>query len=317
MNVTPFDTHAFRRALGNFATGVTVMTACTEGQDRQCAGMTANSFNSVSLDPPLILWSIVKTARSYDIFRQARYFAVNILAADQIALSNHFARYSEDKFENIDTETATCGTPLLKGCAARFVCESYQRLDGGDHWIFLGKVIDFDDFGKAPLLYHQGAYSAVLPHPQKMREQQAAQAGDTLQHNRLHDNLYYLMTQAVRRYQADYQPRQLASGFHTNEARVLLALHSGALDTASLLQHIDVPLREIGPALDFLCGRGLLHTDAQGRHHLTDSGQQEALAVWRIADEQQARVFKDFSETQLEGLRAMLWQVCSNTSPIA
>jgi len=314
MNTTPLDTHAFRRALGNFATGVTVMTASADGQR---TGMTANSFNSVSLDPPLILWSIAKTARSYDIFRQACHFSVNILAADQIALSNHFARYSEDKFKHVDTETAACGTPLLKGCAARFICENYQCLEGGDHWIFLGKVIHFDDFGKSPLLYHQGAYSAVLPHPQKMREQQAAQTGNVLQHNRLHGNLYYLMTQAVRRYQADYQPRQLASGFHTNEARVLLALHSGALDTASLLQHIDVPLREISPALDFLRGRGLLHTDAQGQHSLTDSGQQEALTVWRIADEQQARVFKDFSETQLESLRAMLWQVCANASSIA
>jgi len=313
MNTSAFDTQAFRRALGNFATGVTVMTACHGGQR---TGMTANSFNSVSLEPPLILWSIAKTARSYTIFRQASHFSVNILAAEQIALSNHFARYSEDKFENIDIETAPCGTPLLKGCAARFVCENYQCLEGGDHWIFLGKVIHFDDFGKSPLLYHQGAYSAVLPHPQKMREQQAAQTGHVLPHNRLHGNLYYLMAQAVRRYQADYQPRQLASGFHTNEARLLLALHSGALDTASLLQYIDVPLREIGPALDFLRGRSLLHTDAQGRHSLTESGQQEALAVWRIADEQQARVFKGFSETQLESLRAMLWQVCANTSPI-
>jgi len=311
MNTTTFDIQAFRRALGNFATGVTVMTASANGLR---TGMTANSFNSVSLDPPLILWSIVKTARSYDIFRQARHFAVNILAADQIAISNHFARYSEDKFENIEAETAACGAPLLKGCAARFICENQQWIEGGDHWIIIGKVLHYDDFGKAPLLYHQGAYSAVLPHPQKMREKQAEAASNAAQDNRLHSNLYYLMAQAVRRYQADYQPRQLASGFHTNEARLLLALHSAALDTAALLQHIDVPLREIGPALDFLRERGLLHTDAQGQHYLTENGQQEAQAVWRIADEQQERIFKNFSDTQRESLRAMLWQVCVNTS---
>jgi len=200
------DTAAFRRALGNFATGVAVMTACL-GEQR--TGMTANSFNSVSLDPPLILWSIIKTSRSNEIFGQARHFAVNILSADQIALSNHFARYSENKFDGLATETAPCGAPLLPGCSARFVCEKYQCLDGGDHWILLGKVIHFDDFGRAPLLYHQGAYSAVLP-PSRLRAHTSSVENGTGQ-GRLSKNIYYLMTQAVRRYQADYQPRQLAS----------------------------------------------------------------------------------------------------------
>jgi len=309
MSTDVFDTLAFRRALGNFATGVTIMTA-RHGDQR--TGMTANSFNSVSLDPPLVLWSIVKTSRSYEVFGQAQHFAVNVLASDQIALSNHFARYSEDKFENIEVETASCGTPLLPDCAARFVCEKYQCLDGGDHWILLGKVIRFDDGGRAPLLYHQGAYSALLPHPQKMRGQQAAFTQEATQNSRLHDNLYYLMAQAVRRYQADYQPRQLAGGFHTNEARLLLALHSGALDTATLLQRVEVPMHEIGPALDFLRTRGLLHTDAQGRHHLTLDGEERALSVWQIADEQQARVFKAFSVAELDTFRAMLRHVCAN-----
>jgi len=306
MNANTFDPQAFRRALGNFATGVTVMTACHNGQR---TGMTANSFNSVSLDPPLILWSIIKTSRSYAIFGQASHFAVNVLAMDQMALSNHFARYSEDKFEPIDAETAPCGAPLLKNCAARFVCEKYQCLDGGDHWIILGKVIDFDDCGRAPLLYHQGAYSALLPHPQQLREKRltAEQAG--VSDSRLHGNLYYLMAQAVRRYQADYQPRQLASGFHTHEARLLLALHSGALDTATLLQQVEVPLHEMEAALAFLREREVLRTDNAGRHHLTDAGQQQALALWHIADEQQARVFAGFSDAQIESFRAMLLHV--------
>jgi len=309
--VPTFDPQAFRRALGNFATGVTVMTACHQ---EQRTGMTANSFNSVSLDPPLILWSIIKTSRSYTIFGQSSHFVVNILAMDQMALSNHFSRYSEDKFETIDAETARCGAPLLKNCAARFVCEKYQCLDGGDHWIILGKVIDFDDFGRAPLLYHQGAYSALLPHPQQLREKRLTSEQVAVSDSRLHSNLYYLMAQAVRHYQADYQPRQLASGFHTNEARLLLALHSGAWKTEALLQQIDVPLREIGPALDLLRARGLLHTDAEGLHQLTDTGQQEALALWRIADEQQVRVFAGFTEAQIESFRAMLLHVGRGSS---
>jgi len=302
---TTLDTAAFRRALGNFATGVTVMTAC-HGERR--TGMTANSFNSVSLDPPLILWSIIKTSRSYEIFGQAQHFAVNVLAADQIALSNHFARYSEDKFDGIEIETAVCGTPLLPGCAARFVCEQYQCLDGGDHWILLGKVIHFDDFGRTPLLYHQGAYSAVLPHP-RLRAQNPAAENGTWQ-GRLSENLYYLMTQAVRRYQADYQPRQLASGFHTNEARLLLGLHSGAATSAALLQRVAVSAHEIGPALDILQRRGLLESDTNGRHQLTATGMAQAETLWQIADEQQARVFKDFTPAQMDAFRDMLRHIC-------
>jgi len=299
------DTVAFRRALGNFATGVTVMTA-RHGERR--TGMTANSFNSVSLDPPLVLWSIIKTSRSYEVFGQAGHFAVNVLAADQIEVSNHFARYSEDKFDGIEADTAPCGTPLLPGCAARFVCEKYQCLDGGDHWILLGKVIHFDDFGRAPLLYHQGAYSAILPHPRLRGQTQAAEI-DT-KPGRLSESLYYLMTQAVRRYQADYQPRQLASGFHTNEARLLLALHSGAATSRALLHQVAVPAHEIGPALDILHRRGLLETDANGQHQLTPAGLEQAEGVWQIADEQQARVFKDFSPAQMDAFRQMLRHVC-------
>jgi len=284
----------------------------TAAHGERRTGMTANSFNSVSLDPPLILWSIIKTSRSYEIFGQARHFAVNVLAADQIALSNHFARYSEDKFDGIEVDTTPCGTPLLPGCAARFVCEQYQCLDGGDHWILLGKVIHFDDFGRTPLLYHQGAYSAVLPHP-RLRAQSPATENGTGQ-SRLNENLYYLMTQAVRRYQSDYQPRQLASGFHTNEARLLLGLHSGAATSATLLQRVAVSAHEIGPALDILHRRGLLETCTNGQHRLTAAGMKQAETLWQIADEQQARVFKEFTPTQIDAFRDMLRHVCANAS---
>jgi len=303
-----FDTAAFRRALSNFATGVTVMTACHAGRK---TGMTANSFNSVSLQPPLILWSIVKTARSYEVFEQASHFAVNVLAADQMALSNHFARYSEDKFEGIEVETAAGGTPLLPGCAARFVCEKYQCVDGGDHWILLGKVIHFDDFARSPLLYHQGAYSALLPYPRQGQPANQTPNASNWQ-SRLNDNVYYLMSQAVRSYQADYQPRQLASGFHTNEARLMLALHGGPLDTPTLLQRVAVSTHEIGPALHSLHQRGLLNTDDNKQHYLTTAGLQQAENLWHIADEQQARVFASFTPTQLEAFRHMLRHVCVN-----
>lgn len=130
---TAFDTRAFRRALGNFATGVTVVTAA-DAHGRK-VGVTANSFNSVSLDPPLILWSIDKRSTSHAVFETASHFAVNVLAADQIDLSNNFARPKEDRFAEVEYQAGEGGAPILADCSARFECEKFQQVDGGplDH----------------------------------------------------------------------------------------------------------------------------------------------------------------------------------------
>jgi Conserved protein/domain typically associated with flavoprotein oxygenases, DIM6/NTAB family len=204
-----FDSRAFRRALGNFATGVTVVTAAAPGG--RTVGVTANSFNSVSLEPALILWSIDKRSTSHEVFEQASHFAVNILAADQIELSNNFARPRDDRFAGVECEQGAGGAPLLADCSARFQCEKFQQLDGGDHWILIGKVVAFDDFGRSPLLYHQGAYSMVLPHT-RMTQRAEGQAPSSHFQGRLQHNLYYLLGLAgacvdpVEHRQTFYQP---------------------------------------------------------------------------------------------------------------
>lgn len=158
-----FDPRAFRAALGCFATGVTVITAQADGRR---VGVTANSFNSLSLEPPLILWSLVKTSSSYPTFEAASHFAVNILAHDQIDLSNQFARRSEDKFAGLDVTEGAGGCLLLPDTCASIQCVRENILDGGDHWILIGRVCAFDSSEHAPLLYHRGAYSMARPHPQ-------------------------------------------------------------------------------------------------------------------------------------------------------
>ncbi|WAG80628.1 flavin reductase [Metapseudomonas furukawaii] len=300
---TLFDSRAFRRALGNFATGVTVVTATAPDGTR--VGVTANSFNSVSLEPPLILWSIDKRSSSLAVFERARHFAVNILAADQIELSNQFARPRDDKFEGIAVESGIGGTPLLPDCAARFECELHQRVEGGDHWILIGKVVRFDDFGRSPLLYHQGAYSMVLPHTRMTRKDDGQPASSAFQ-GRLSHNLYYLMTQAVRGYQADYQPRQLSSGLRTSEARMLMVLENDAgLGLADLQREVAMPMREIEEAVAILKRKGMV-ADADDRVLLTPAGVEQAEALWRIAGEQQDKVFARFSPEQVETFKTML-----------
>jgi len=151
----------FRTALGSFATGVTIVT--TRAPDGADVGMTANSFNSVSLDPPMVLWSIGKTSLSQPAFAAAEYFAVHILAAGQEDLSIRFSRRGEDKFAGLDLERGPGEVPLLKGCAARFKCRTAYLYEGGDHDIIVGEVLEFDHFDQKPLLFHRGRYSAIAP----------------------------------------------------------------------------------------------------------------------------------------------------------
>lgn len=161
MTAKGLDSKDFRSALGSFATGVTIVT--TVAPDGSDVGMTANSFNSVSMDPPMVLWSIGKSALSQPAFAAAGHFAVHILASDQQALSDRFARRGEDKFAGLDLERGPGNVPLLADCAARFKCRTAYRYEGGDHDIIVGEVLEFDHFNKHPLVFHRGKYSAVAP----------------------------------------------------------------------------------------------------------------------------------------------------------
>ncbi|MBT5578219.1 MAG: flavin reductase family protein [Porticoccaceae bacterium] len=157
MSNNDFSKLDFRNALGSFATGVTVIT--TRGSKGQKVGMTVNSFNSVSLDPPLILWSIGRDANCFDEFVSAEAFAVHILAADQETLSNRFASSGTDRFADIDSVEGLSGVPLLPHYSTCFQCTTEHSYDGGDHVILVGRVVAFDDLGHQPLLFHRGKYA--------------------------------------------------------------------------------------------------------------------------------------------------------------
>jgi len=302
INTAPvIDTKAFRRALGNFATGVTVMTA--QNSQGEKVGVTANSFNSVSLDPALILWSIDKNSSSYRIFSQASHFAVNILSAAQIEFSNNFARRAEDRFAGVDFDMGAGKAPLLKNCSAVLECEKFDIVEGGDHWIILGKVVKFHDYGRSPLLYHQGVYSAVLPHPSLNTPVESRE--DSFP-GRLYHNMYYLLTQAVRAYESDYQPKQQATGFRTSEARLLLVLDSKTASSKRALQHeVAMPIAEVEQAAEILAQKGLL-IETETTYVLTEHGKSAANMLYRISERHQQEVFSKYTEEQRELFKEML-----------
>ena len=154
------DNRALRDTLGQFATGVTVVaTLDAEGQP---VGMTVNSFNSVSLEPPLVLWSIDKQSLGYGAFTEQEHFAVHVLKADQQHISNLFAGRGADKFGQVHWHSGPEGLPRLDDCAARFHCRRVRCLDGGDHAILLGEVLEFAAYGGEPLVFHRGRYRALV-----------------------------------------------------------------------------------------------------------------------------------------------------------
>lgn len=157
-NIEPRE---LRNTLGQFATGVTVIT--TRDHENRPVGVTASSFNSVSLDPPLILWSLDKSSASLKAFSDFGYFAVHVLANEQASLSNNFARRGEDKFANIDTTNGINNLPIIPECAARFQCKLMYSYEGGDHVILVGEVKEYKNFARQPLIFHSGRYAHAKP----------------------------------------------------------------------------------------------------------------------------------------------------------
>lgn len=158
-----FDPRELRQAFGQFATGVTVVTSRSEDGHR--VGMTANSFTSVSMDPPLVLWCPNKNAPSLDDFMLGTHFAINVLAADQHHLSRQFATPAEDKFADVSCRDGLAGVPVLDGAVATFECRTVSTYDAGDHVIMLGEIERFDAPGGEPLVFHSGFYHLATNHP--------------------------------------------------------------------------------------------------------------------------------------------------------
>ncbi|MCX2525362.1 flavin reductase [Larsenimonas rhizosphaerae] len=298
-----FDTRDFRSALGKFATGVTVITA-RDGDDDH--GVTASSFNSVSMDPPLILWSIDKGAYSLDAYRHAEHFVVNVLGNEQVDISNRFARRGEDKFAGIAIDKGLGDVARVTGAAAHFECRTWAVYEGGDHLIIVGEVLRYAyrNEGSA-LVFHNGRYAVPEPHPLML------DVGETpAMDGRLGRHLLYLMRQALAAYRGDFYPRLASLGVNDNEWRVLTLLaDSGPLAADVLARRVTQPLVELEDTLAALSERGLLSMDAARGVCLTDAGQSLALRLLTMADDYERRLFESLAENEADALKSGLGRV--------
>jgi 3-hydroxy-9,10-secoandrosta-1,3,5(10)-triene-9,17-dione monooxygenase reductase component len=158
-----FDSQRFRRALGTFPTGVTIITTTdASGND---VGVTVNSFNSVSLSPPLVLWSLDHKSASFAAFAQAGHFAIHVLAGEQDDLARRFSLKGVDRFAGLNLGRGADGMALIEGCAARFECRMAAQYAGGDHTIFLGEVLRFEHHEREPLLFKHGRFALAVEKP--------------------------------------------------------------------------------------------------------------------------------------------------------
>lgn len=159
---TDFDKRQLRNVFGTFTTGVTIVT--TRGADGKAHGVTANSFSSVSLEPPLVLWSQALTSKSHAAFMESEHFVVNILADDQVAISNQFAKSADDKFAGIRHSDGIGGTPVIEGSAAHLECTKVATYPGGDHVVYIGRVERIGHSHRRPLAFAGGRYAVPFAH---------------------------------------------------------------------------------------------------------------------------------------------------------
>jgi flavin reductase (DIM6/NTAB) family NADH-FMN oxidoreductase RutF len=157
---SPIDPRDFRNALGTYGTGVTVVTAMTA--DGKPYGVTCNSFTSVSLNPPLVLWSLGMFSQGLLVFQNASHFAVNVLDVSQQELALQFAKSSGEKFNGVEWKPGLGNAPIIAGTVAQFQCRAVNRYYGGDHIIFLGAVEAYAYNGQQPLLFARGGFGKFV-----------------------------------------------------------------------------------------------------------------------------------------------------------
>ena len=312
----PFDSKGFRRALGSFATGVTIVT--TRSDAGVPLGLTVNSFNSVSLDPPLVLWSLANTSRNLEAFRSATHWAVHVLATHQEALSGRFARAGEDKFNGIETGIGAGQVPLLRGCTACFQCRSAFQYKGGDHVIFVGEVLSFESTETAPLVFHGGRYAQTIQRdaPDRPTPRSAEIAGSFSE-----DFLGYLLGRAHFRFYARIRPLLEQESLGDEEFFVLSALTlKQAVSDISLSQGLAGILhRNVDEALAALERRGLVRATFSGNaaYELTEAGAACAVRIISAAKSIESEVLRALGPTDSPALKSLLNRLLTQIDPDA
>ncbi len=272
------DLSAYRRGLGQFATGVTVITAQANGQ---MGGLTANSFTSVSLDPPLVLWSIKYDSDSFSVFKNCTHFAINVLSSEQIDISKRFARSGGDKFSDVDWHSGLGGSPILNGAIAVFQCRREAEYPGGDHLMFLGQVERFNHLHGEPLLFVQGRYGVPVDHPESIDAVRVG-AGKTSSESKgpLNEFLSALMYRAYGELSKILEQGREAEGLNAYQSRTLAAIETFPDRTVeTLMPELFLGQNIVDHTISELQSMGYLKLTSDKRLELTETGRERLNAM--------------------------------------
>ena len=306
----PFGLRALRRALGAFATGVTIVTA--RDASGEPVGMTANSFNSVSLDPPLVLWSVDRSARSAPAFRDASHFAVHVLAQDQADLSNRFARKGEDKFADLDWRETGHGVPLLPGALATFECRTHAVHEGGDHEIIVGEVDRFEAHDGDGLVFAAGGYATAEPLRPMGPQTGNGADGDAP----VEALLLYHLARATRAMSDGFHDAVREAGLSVPQWRVLASVTRSRRGFRELADRSFVNSAALTDMLEGFEGEGWVAIDRSGEEWRiagTADGEARIADLFALGARQERRALADAPEGALETLIDMLRRVVANS----
>ena len=316
MSLPSSEARQFRDALGAFATGVTIVTTVDEaGRD---IGLTASSFNSVSLDPPMVLWSLSKRSSSLPAFMAAPYFAVHVLAHDQDQLSMRFAQRGIDRFDGLDLLRGQGGVPLLNGCAARFECRTEFKYEGGDHVIFVGRVETFEHSRRTPLVFHGGQYALTV---NKSTEEPAAAENAEPDSSFSQDFLIYLLGRAHHQLFLEIRRELERRGLSEDQWFVLSLL--GVRDNR-MLAELDRMLAYTGKRVTYEQVAGLAAAelvrlkgpyDPQVRVVLTESGRRIVIELVSAAKATEVDATHNLDEADIHVLKRALRTIVRDTDP--
>jgi 4-hydroxyphenylacetate 3-hydroxylase, reductase component len=303
------DPVAFRRSLGQFATGVTVITAAADGKR---VGMTANSFSSVSLDPPLILWSAKRTSQSFSVFAAATHFAVNVLASDQIALSKHFGRPGDDKFKDLPWRPGIGGAPILDGILCGFECRKAEAYPGGDHLIMLGAVERFARYDRGALLFAQGRYCVAADFPDMPELSAAAEPRHAA--GPMNEFMTALMYRAHGVLSAALDEGRQAEGLTVLQSRLLAAIETLPGHTLEgLSPELFLGSNAAENTVHELVRMGLVHVGPSAELTLTRAGLDRNHALLARARALEARELSGISPNDIAACRRVLATLVERT----
>jgi 4-hydroxyphenylacetate 3-hydroxylase, reductase component len=304
------DHKAFRRCLAQFGTGVAIVTTVWNNKP---VGITINSFSSVSLDPPLILWSIARSSANFNAFTQTEHFAINFLSMEQMELAQRFASSVDDKFVLTEWENGTDGLPILKGAIGILECSIRYNYNGGDHAIIVGQATRYIRRPGSALLYVQGRFAIAENHPDLPLPYELK--SPPVSDRRIPDEEAAFSTMLFHAY------RTMSNGFAQHRAAekltfgqswILFSLaHNNDYTIASLADELFMTRHAARDAVDELTRNGLVAVDKEGGLSITEKGIQRRDAVRNRLMQYEASLLEHLSTKEVESIKKMLRQLIS------